>query len=443
MVINEEENDYLYCTICQKTVPYEHAFEIDTSGDNNTDGNLECPTCHEMRVGHPEFQLCTKCQDSIDMQDVIYDNNSGFGYCKRCYGWVVRDTFVVNEHITLKLRGIKTIIYIDGKEITQCKYLLLNIPKAEAQDEKCVSIDEFGNKYSRILELNTSNAKKQGISPETEFWGHCSNLQAWVENDYNPNILHSNLALPLLTRLCTKDIRIFNSLLFHLDEMWNAYKTYDRKMFVMATYEELIRECFGRYGIAKEDMENSTFIRAIHFRHLFILVDKFRNFMYEYVEYGLARGERIVLEIADDYYHKFWWSKEVDRNGMGNTEWLKFQKRRNKWEKKIYGSNLRYRRWLRHLRNRDVSIESNEEGYLAYVWSIRNCNGNRYYNGWDKLKEKGISKIRSIYLSEGIEYVKYLEWTYQFCNGWNGSHCLNRYAVRYKDGTLAIRHLVL
>ncbi|KKK71252.1 hypothetical protein LCGC14_2915750, partial [marine sediment metagenome] len=55
MVINEEENDYLYCTICQKTVPYEHAFEIDTSGDNNTDGNLECPTCHEMRVGHPEF----------------------------------------------------------------------------------------------------------------------------------------------------------------------------------------------------------------------------------------------------------------------------------------------------------------------------------------------------------------------------------------------------
>ena len=39
------------------------------------------------------------------------------------------------------------------------------------------------------------------IYPETEFWGHCSNLQVWVENDYNTRLLHRNLAFPLLKRL--------------------------------------------------------------------------------------------------------------------------------------------------------------------------------------------------------------------------------------------------
>ncbi|MFX1257954.1 MAG: leucine-rich repeat domain-containing protein, partial [Promethearchaeota archaeon] len=39
------------------------------------------------------------------------------------------------------------------------------------------------------------------ISPETEFWGHCSNLQAWTENEYDTRLLHSNLAFPLLKKL--------------------------------------------------------------------------------------------------------------------------------------------------------------------------------------------------------------------------------------------------
>ena len=40
-----------------------------------------------------------------------------------------------------------------------------------------------------------------GLSPETRFWGHCSNLQAWSENNYDTRILHSNLAFPLLKKL--------------------------------------------------------------------------------------------------------------------------------------------------------------------------------------------------------------------------------------------------
>ena len=39
------------------------------------------------------------------------------------------------------------------------------------------------------------------LSPEDEFRGHCSNLQAWIENDYDTRLIHYNLAFPLLKRL--------------------------------------------------------------------------------------------------------------------------------------------------------------------------------------------------------------------------------------------------
>ena len=42
---------------------------------------------------------------------------------------------------------------------------------------------------------------KYEIDPETEFWGHCSNLQSWYKHDYDTRLLHSNLSFPLLKRL--------------------------------------------------------------------------------------------------------------------------------------------------------------------------------------------------------------------------------------------------
>ncbi len=39
------------------------------------------------------------------------------------------------------------------------------------------------------------------MTPEEEFKGHCSNLQVWVENNYDTCLLHRNLAFPLLKKL--------------------------------------------------------------------------------------------------------------------------------------------------------------------------------------------------------------------------------------------------
>ena len=108
--------------------------------------------------------------------------------------------FQINQFLTLKLENKTTNIYVIGKLFTQCKFLLLNIPTDKIYEfDKIESIDDAAERLDHELEYKPKSKIK--ISPETEFWGHCSNLQAWVEYFYNPRLLHSNLAFPLLKKL--------------------------------------------------------------------------------------------------------------------------------------------------------------------------------------------------------------------------------------------------
>jgi Leucine-rich repeat (LRR) protein len=107
--------------------------------------------------------------------------------------------FKVNEYITLKLVNNQTNIYINNQLFQQCKYLLLNIPVEEITTlEEIKSIDEAAEKLDHSLEINKNFEE---ILPKTEFWGHCSNIQAWYENNYDSCLLHRNLAFPLLRKL--------------------------------------------------------------------------------------------------------------------------------------------------------------------------------------------------------------------------------------------------
>lgn len=105
--------------------------------------------------------------------------------------------FVVNRFITLRLEEGKTNIYINNELFRQCKFLLLEIPRIEFEYlEEIESIDDA------IIKLDKSLEKKEiHISAETEFWGHCSNLQVWSEYNYNTKLIHSDLAFPLLKKL--------------------------------------------------------------------------------------------------------------------------------------------------------------------------------------------------------------------------------------------------
>jgi len=107
--------------------------------------------------------------------------------------------FKVNKYITLKLENNETIIYVNSERFDQCKFLLLNIPVNEIKSfDEIESIDEAAEKLDKSMEMER---KKLEIPLETEFWGHCSNLQVWAENNYDTRILHRTIAFPLLKRL--------------------------------------------------------------------------------------------------------------------------------------------------------------------------------------------------------------------------------------------------
>ena len=110
--------------------------------------------------------------------------------------------FKVNDYITLKLEEGGTNIYVNGELFDQCKFLLLNIPVNEVHKyDEIVSIDEAADVLGWTEDGQENIPTEVDLSPETEFWGHCSNLQAWSENNYDTRILHRNLAFPLLKAL--------------------------------------------------------------------------------------------------------------------------------------------------------------------------------------------------------------------------------------------------
>lgn len=81
--------------------------------------------------------------------------------------------FKVNEYLSIKLEDEKTNIYVNNELFTLCKH----------------------------LKLKTVKSDSVSISPETEFWGYCSALQAWAENDYSLDLIDKHFAFILLKKL--------------------------------------------------------------------------------------------------------------------------------------------------------------------------------------------------------------------------------------------------
>ncbi|MBY8987256.1 MAG: DUF2240 family protein [Candidatus Lokiarchaeota archaeon] len=115
------------------------------------------------------------------------------------------DEFEINTFLSLRLEEGKTNIYIKNNLFRQCKFLLLDIPIEEIESVNEInSIDEAAEKlgwaFHGQIKDNVYLIPPE-IHPETEFWGHCSNLQVWAENNYNTKIIHRSLAFPLLKTL--------------------------------------------------------------------------------------------------------------------------------------------------------------------------------------------------------------------------------------------------
>ncbi len=138
-------------------------------------------------------------------------NKTTYNYCRKCgtkIKFSVEDIkpikkeateFRIHKYLTLKLEKGKTVIYVNDEKFLQCKFLLIEITKEKINEfDDFMSIDDVSEKLDHALEKNLNPTQ---ILPEIEFWGHCSNLQTWAENNYDTNLLHSNLAFPLLKKL--------------------------------------------------------------------------------------------------------------------------------------------------------------------------------------------------------------------------------------------------
>ena len=105
--------------------------------------------------------------------------------------------FIISEYVTLKLENGRSNIYVNGKLFNQCKRVVFNLAVNRLEElDEINSIDEVIKTYRRSFPVS-----RIFVTPEQEFWGHCSNLQTWVEHNYDTRLLHSNLAFPLLNRL--------------------------------------------------------------------------------------------------------------------------------------------------------------------------------------------------------------------------------------------------
>ena len=118
--------------------------------------------------------------------------------------------FRVNKYIALKLENNRTYIYINNKRFIQCIRLVLKIPIDDILEyEQINSIDEAAELNKTLLNnrivtgrfAKPDNDTVHTITPEEEFIAHCSNIQAWVENNYDTRVLHSNISFPLLKEL--------------------------------------------------------------------------------------------------------------------------------------------------------------------------------------------------------------------------------------------------
>ena len=55
--------------------------------------------------------------------------------------------------------------------------------------------------------MRSYNIKKEFLPPEEDFWAHCSYIQAWVENDYNLDLMHDHFAFSLLKELARNGVQ--------------------------------------------------------------------------------------------------------------------------------------------------------------------------------------------------------------------------------------------
>ncbi|MHA1747114.1 MAG: leucine-rich repeat domain-containing protein [Promethearchaeota archaeon] len=158
------------------------------------------------------------------------------------------------EVLTVKLIDGVSHIFINDEELMICRFVPLAIPKKELPKFKDIeSINDIIDHLDHSIEYYGSEAWEELSVEEREeldFFVNCSNLQAWVEHDYNTRLLDYRLSFPILKKLAKKGDE-YARMRFK-EELIERYKHGSEEVqdFILESYdlrEELGEEFYGMY----------------------------------------------------------------------------------------------------------------------------------------------------------------------------------------------------
>lgn len=256
--------------------------------------------------------------------------------------------FKVNDYITLKLEFDtweeywETVIYVNGRRFDQCKFLLLDIPIEEIKTfDEIESIDEAAEKLDRSLENIDEHSER--IPLDVEFWGHCSNLQVWFENDYDSRLLHRNLAFPLLKKLTEIEDPLA------------------KRVFK----EEVAKRMESGHYSVMEYLREGGYLNYLNYEERYSLIEslKSKNIKTEYVEFKKGFYEFVINKKLDLRERGI---KEItDIKGLDTFTELE--------ELYLYGNEISEIKGLKHLKNlKKLDLSGNKITEIKGLENLKN-----------------------------------------------------------------------
>jgi hypothetical protein len=235
--------------------------------------------------------------------------------------------FQVNSYLSVKLEESETHIYIQDTRFSGPLSLILNILVDDTDEiEGKNIIDEMEDLYfssSEIDFLPLIFHKEFSISPWEEFWGHCSNLQVWVEHDYNTDLLASTVSFPLLKELyirgdsqARKILKqeiikkflngTFNARVFLIENNYLDLLSEEERKEMFASHRSQIYEFFTEC-VREEDYEDIAMEILLKFRPQQKLITRLEKIGSDLLKY---RGLGDLVSFLDT---RFWTVLEVNR----------------------------------------------------------------------------------------------------------------------------------
>ena len=249
--------------------------------------------------------------------------------------------YIVNEFISLKLEGSMTEIYINDKPFQHCKYLLISIPSEERED-----FDGYDT-MDEIIEAAGKEADGMAteLTIEEEFWGHCSNIQTWVENHYDYRILDTKLSIPII-------LKIMKS----LTKKGGKEKFRNFFMEVVNSLDDYIINSLQNEAL----YDKFTFLKGMVCRTT-----------KRYFSDAEISGSILLTQVYNRFLEDYLIEREKRR------EYNRKKGQFNRWEAKLWGTgkvNLKRRKFLRLVRSDDYSVRSqlvvsHETDYLPYLYA--------------------------------------------------------------------------